>query len=362
MKMKYLAILLLSVAASRAGRTMAAELGDPAPALQIAQWIKGGPVDLAAVKGKSVVVVEFWATWCPPCRATIPHLTELQKKFKGKGVVFAGLSDETLARVKPFVEQMGEKMNYAVALDDGRKTSEGYLQAFGVNGIPHAFIVDKEGRIVWHGHPMGGLDKALEQLLSGKFDLAVEKKRAAARGKVSEFLQLASEGGSEERLDKLGGEIQALDKELGGIEPGEKFNPAEIKQALKMQRLFNDYYRAVTGDAEAATVRELAGKLAAAESKNVEMLNEIAWALLTDDRIKIRDLKLAMKFAQAALAACDSKDASVLETYARALFDTGQVKDAIKYQQQAIALCKDGEQKAELEKSLKRYREKAAGK
>ncbi len=104
---------------------MAAELGDPAPPLQISEWVKGGPVKLADGKGKTIYVIEFWATWCPPCRASIPHLTELQKKFKDKGVVFVGISNEKLATVKKFVKQMGDKMDYVVAIDQDDKNVGG---------------------------------------------------------------------------------------------------------------------------------------------------------------------------------------------------------------------------------------------
>jgi thiol-disulfide isomerase/thioredoxin len=146
----------------------AAELGMPAPALNVTEWVKGKAVDLNEGKGKNIYVVEFWATWCPPCRASIPHLTELQKKFKDKGVIVIGVSDETVAEVKPFVTKMGTKMEYTVAVDKNDKTSAAYMGAFGVGGIPHAFVVDKTGAIVWHGHPMGGLDKAIEAVLEGK--------------------------------------------------------------------------------------------------------------------------------------------------------------------------------------------------
>jgi len=69
-----------------------------AAALKISDWVKGKPVDLAAGKGKQVYVIEFWATWCGPCRTSIPHLTELQKKFKDKGVTFVGVSDKRWTR------------------------------------------------------------------------------------------------------------------------------------------------------------------------------------------------------------------------------------------------------------------------
>jgi len=73
-----------------------AKLGDKAAPLSVKEWIEGGPAD--ALDGKHIYVVEFWAAWYPPCRTSIPHLTELQKKFKDKGVVFIGVSAEALRR------------------------------------------------------------------------------------------------------------------------------------------------------------------------------------------------------------------------------------------------------------------------
>ena len=155
-----LALLGVSCSSKSSGH-----LGMAAPALQVSQWVKGQPVNLAAAKGNNVVVVEFWATWCPPCRASIPHLTELQRKFKDRGVVFVGVSNEPLEAVKPFVAQMGNKMDYTVAIDDNDQTSANYMSAFGVDGIPHAFVVDKSGAISWHGHPMTELEQAVERAL-----------------------------------------------------------------------------------------------------------------------------------------------------------------------------------------------------
>ena len=156
---------LLLLGASCSSKT-SGQLGMPAPPLQVAHWVRGQPVDLAAARGRNVVVVEFWATWCPPCRASIPHLTELQQKFKERGVQLVGVSNEPLETVRPFVAQMGDKMNYAVATDDKDKTSAGYMGTFGVDGIPHAFVVDKFGAISWHGHPMAELEQAIEKALA----------------------------------------------------------------------------------------------------------------------------------------------------------------------------------------------------
>jgi len=121
--------------------------------------MKGEPVDVSS----GVHVVEFWATWCPPCRTSIPHLTELQEKYGERGVKIVGISNEELGTVKSFVEKMGNKMAYTVAIDkDG--VSGDYMGKYGINGIPHAFVV-KDGEVVWHGHPMAKLDDAIEDAL-----------------------------------------------------------------------------------------------------------------------------------------------------------------------------------------------------
>jgi len=147
----------------------AAKLGDPAPKLQIAAWLKGKPVELSEGKGKKVYVIEFWATWCPPCRSSIPHLTELQKRYAKQGVTFIGITTEQKEQAAPFVKNMGDKMGYTVAADDNWKTAKAYMSAFNVNTIPHAFVVDKKGKIIWHGYPVGrAMEKAIKRAVAGK--------------------------------------------------------------------------------------------------------------------------------------------------------------------------------------------------
>ncbi|MCB1196204.1 redoxin domain-containing protein [bacterium] len=136
------------------------KLGEPAPKLHIAEWVKGSPVMLNPEK---IFVVEFWATWCPPCRQTIPHLTALQKKYQNE-VIFIGITQEEPAVVRPFVESLGGTMDYTVAIDDHGITGREYMIPFKVNGIPHAFVI-KDSKIIWHGHPMDGMAEVIEKAL-----------------------------------------------------------------------------------------------------------------------------------------------------------------------------------------------------
>src|SRR5262249_12123413 len=151
MKKKLLSLALIVTWISSAA---ALEIGDPAPALRVSEWIKGDKVELDTGK---IYVVEFWATWCPPCKFTIPHLNELNRRFKDRGVVFVSISNEDSSTVKPFVKEMGDKMQYTVAVDDHDQTTKAYLGAFGVSAIPRAFVINKEGRVIWNGHPRGNL-------------------------------------------------------------------------------------------------------------------------------------------------------------------------------------------------------------
>lgn len=384
----------------------AAAIGDPAAPLNIATWVQGDPVDLAAVKGEKIVVVEFWATWCGPCRTSIPHLTELQKKFADRGVVFVGISDEDEATVRPFVSQMGGKMAYTVAIDNNRQTSDGYMKAYGQNGIPCAFVVDREGRIAWVGHPMAELEATLEKFASAPVVESPEaKQRKEAQRKLREFTELAARGEDFARLDRLAIELTALDKALGGIDPGRKLDTTELRKSVRfqnlmrdyqravaagksetelaalekeaaplapkgfkfedyrgnfsLQRTFQEYYRVVTGKDDATKLALLTQKLELADSRDVALQTEIAWTLLTDESIKTRNSKLALKFAQSAFDGDGGKSVDVLETYARALFANQRTDDAIQQQTRALELAHDASRQQDLKAKLKEYQSAA---
>ena len=171
------------------------KVGDLAPAIKAARWLKGHPV--GAFKKGEVYVVEFWATWCGPCKEAMPHITELAKKYAGK-VTFIGMdiwekekNQKTLDKnLDKFVKNMGEKMGYTVAQDtrDGFM-SAAWMKAAGLSGIPQSFIVSKDGRILWQGHP-GSIDKTLEKVFAGTFDLQESK---AEVGKQNDKMKDAQE-------------------------------------------------------------------------------------------------------------------------------------------------------------------------
>lgn len=128
-------------------------LGKAPPKLVVEKWLTPQP-DLS---GK-FVLIDFWATWCGPCRQSIPHLNELQAKFKDKLVVI-GLSEEPEAAVR---KMKSPKMDYAVASDTAGTMSN----AMSVRGIPHAIILDPQGIVRFEGHPAYLNEKNLAGLLA----------------------------------------------------------------------------------------------------------------------------------------------------------------------------------------------------
>lgn len=166
------------------------KVGDKAPAIKVDNWIKGQEVT-GFEKGK-FYVVEFWATWCPPCKTSIPHLTKLQKEHKD--VTFIGVTgserkassgpDNRLPNLEKFVKEQGDKMDYRVAYDQDREMVKDWMDAAGKNSIPTAFIVDTEGKIAWIGHPMAMEEPLKEALDHGKHKK--DDKKPAAKDKSKE--------------------------------------------------------------------------------------------------------------------------------------------------------------------------------
>lgn len=153
--------------------------GSDAPPINVLAWLKGDA--LQNYQPGKIYIIEFTASHCVPCRAAAKHLTELSERYKGE-VTVAGIcvgenGDEPdltdvsyLPRVKDFVNKMGDRMGYNVAVDGPEQTMRNtWLKAAGREGIPVAFVIDKNARISWIGHPLSGdMEKVIDDLLSDK--------------------------------------------------------------------------------------------------------------------------------------------------------------------------------------------------
>jgi len=329
--------------------------------MKVFRWIKGKPVDRFE-KGR-LYVVEFWATWCGPCRASIPHLTELAKKYSGK-VTFSGISVwETptqkpgnsdvsyMPAVREFVKSEGADMDYNVGADGPTGTmSESWMVAAGQDGIPTAFVVGRDGKIAWIGHPMIGLDEALDQMLTGKFDYAAERKReeSAATEKndpksESNLLKPFVTAMTEKRYQDA---VSAVDKIIA--------DHPEFADDLVVAKL------AALAHLDPSSANAYAkGESENGAKRKPVVLNSIAWAMVDDeDPLPGIDYSLAESIAAEAVALLKPNTrelAETLDTLALAQFKCGKRGDAAATEERAIAIFskKAGEGDADTLKQMK---------
>ncbi len=183
-------LLTLSSLAFAQGRSDKLEAGSLAPGLNVETWVKGS---FNAAQAE-VYVVEFWATSCGPCKLSIPHLTELQEEYELDGLQIVGIStDSETEKVAPFVRKQGLKMNYIVGIDNRRRTSRAWMKAAGLEEIPSAFIVDKNGVIQWIGNPLDeNFDIILAKVMSGRYDVKKMKEVKESKSAAKHFRSLNS--------------------------------------------------------------------------------------------------------------------------------------------------------------------------
>ena len=139
--------------------------GSPAPAFTVDSFVRG-PESKTLELGK-VHVIEFWATWCGPCVASMPHLTELQKQ--NPDVQFIGVAGfergkdvaDGTKRVDDFVKAKGDAIGFAIAFDGDGTMAKTWMTAAKRNSIPTSFVVGKDGNIAFIGSPNAELDAAV---------------------------------------------------------------------------------------------------------------------------------------------------------------------------------------------------------
>ncbi len=318
--------------------------GDKAPTLSVEKWIKGEPVT-GFEKGR-VYVVEFWATWCGPCIAVFPHLSELQKEYKSKGVTVIGvniwerpLNEQTFDKVKAFVEKQGDKMSYTVAFDGmARNMTRTYMEAAGRGGIPSAFIVDKDSRVAWIGHP-AEMDEPLKQVVAGTWDSAKARSAAEIEMAVQEVI-------SKNRTDP-----EAMLTAFDELE-------ARMPAAKSQIDAFRWRIYSMTGQADKAIAlaRPLIEKAIA--EKNAMALNDYSWTMVDPDgpfpKDKV-DIELALQAATKAVEFTNEKDGAIIDTLARVYFVKGNIDKAIEWQTKAVAVAPAG-MKEQLEEVLDEYK------
>jgi len=362
--MNRLLIAAVMVAATGASHwSMAQDLtfGSKAPKLEVKKFIKGDAVK-GFEKGKTYVV-EFWATWCGPCRATIPHLTKLQKQFKD--VTFIGVSvwEKDQDDVDKFVEEMGDEMDYRVAIDlvpedgdgDDGAMAKNWMVPAELRGIPAAFVINGDGIVAWIGHP-GQIDEPLAKIVSGKWDIEAEAK------KIKELIA------EQKKLQAILGKLQKLIRDFEKTDdPTELLTEldAAAKELPDRAPQLAMYKFQVLSNSKATVDQALALGAELLESEKVgedpDALNNIAWSLVDPDRDKKADpklLKFALKVAIKADNLKKNQDGAIADTLAKAYFDNGQLEKAVTTQERVVELAQGTplEEDPGVKKRLRQYK------
>ncbi|MEM9187244.1 MAG: TlpA disulfide reductase family protein [Planctomycetota bacterium] len=325
-------------------------IGSMAPALDIEHWVQNGDGKFSPVTDFTegqVYVVEFWATWCPPCVASMPHLAELQQKYVDQGVTIVSVSDEPLERVTKFLDrpakdktnagQEGDPLTfrdvtkpYCLTTDPDGSVGEDYMRAARQDGIPCAFVVGKDGRVEWIGHPMQ-IDDALEQVVAETWDRDVFAIQYKAERDFNEEMRSVT------RLARRGRGDQARAKiaELVKTAPNPKL--AMMAARSKMQVEFTLFQWAVSNDQAAATEQlPVIVKMLGGETRAVGAVASAVARQASRGDVAPELLNATVKEVEAAIEA-DGAGGPMSDLHARLVYAQGDLDRAIEIAESVYA-------------------------
>jgi len=313
-------------------------VGDAAPALKATKWLQGAEVK--KFDKDRVYVVEFWATWCGPCIAMMPHVAELQEQYK-KQVTFIGFSSKDQSnneeKVTAFVKKRGPKLKYTFAYADDRDTYSAYMTASGQGGIPCAFVVDKAGKVAWIGHPMY-LDVVLPKVLEGKLDEDARKEIKNLDEEVDGMFRALNGKDPEEGLEKLA----AFEKKHPKLKIP-YFTGPKINLLLKAKK---------TDEAKKAAEAVVKSASKYDDSNALFIVSSVLRGQGKGDK----DLMaLSLKAAEAMLKAAGEKDMLALYNVAETHFAKGDKEKAKEYGKRAVEAADNAQNKEFLKGRLKAY-------
>lgn len=360
------ALMCCAVGASallpRVGSAEDLGIGSKAPALNIEHWVQDGNGFFKPVtefEKDKVYVVEFWATWCGPCIQSMPHLADLQNKYRGNGVQIISVSDESLDEVKDLLGKKNEDVGktfaevtaaYSLTTDPDRSVYKDYMTAAKQQGIPTAFVVGKTGLVEWIGHPME-MDGPLAAVVDGKWDRDAYAKEMVAEQKMQESMQRLSMLASTGKFAEAIALAEAQGQEATTDATKQRW--MEIKYSLKLSAgmldddslaFFRNTIKSLKSDplAMARFGYSLYGQ--AQQGVNIKPL--------------LADVIAAME--EVANETDPKMKPLIYNTLAMLASESGDLKKAIAAQQMAIDATDDERQKKRLQVMLDELKQKAA--
>lgn len=324
-------------------------VGSVAPKLNVEHWVQHGEGKLPKITnfepGKAYVV-EFWATTCGPCVQSMPHLAELQTKYADKGLQIVSISSEPLDVVTSFLENeladaSGQKKKigditkaYSLTTDPDGSSEKDYMLASNQDGIPCAFIVGKDAKIEWMGHPMD-MDNILESVLQDKWD----RKKYIEEQKLIEEIQ-KSVGGLAKRK-KYAEAVAAIDGYIAKVSD-RRIQFGLYKSKIDLQ---------IRSSAGATAITKSYQELFATCVDEPLFVQDVAWSAyenFVEGRIKNKELiRMAIEAIEKALPQVEGPaKANLFDTIGRLYSAIGETEPAIKAQSQAVQLSDGSDQES----------------
>ena len=351
-------LLLFSSSLDRPYKLM---VGDPAPKLSVSKWSRGEPV--SSFQNGKVYVIDFFATWCEPCKRSMPVLSTLQTKY-GERATFIGIDVwDYQERVPELLLQMGNKLNYRVALDDlppipkeeqnvpmwgvnHGPSSKDWLVASGRHeeGIPTVFVINGKGRVAWIGDNTNELAAQLARVVDGTFDIDAAAKLYAVRAAHDKQIRgLASNLFESRQAKDWPSALKYCDKLIA-------FEPAQGRYAgIKFGILLTQMDRK-------AEAYEFASSQLASSNPIVGAFSQMAMAIVSQKTPKsAEDLALAEQLAEHGNVLAQGRDPGSLEALAEVAYLKGDKVTAIRWQKTAIAQIKDESDAVAAKRRLKEY-------
>jgi tetratricopeptide (TPR) repeat protein len=316
--------------ASSASSARALELGEKAPELEVTAWAKGDPITIAGGAQKNVFVVEFFSAFKSECVDALAAATKLQDKWKTKGLEIVAVTVESKAEIDKFLAE--HPTSCRVAIDEFHNTQSAYVGAD--PALPRAVVVDRSGSIVFLGDPTDGMDRVVDDVVAGKFDLA---KAVEIRKLKEEMWKDGGDDGEEdappveakvdakEAAKKRAERIDALCDKILDLDPADVSAWNRRADGFRRRDDLEGYRKFVKTWVERM-------------KDDAKALARVARQSMDEWKVTWRDPDLATTTARRAVEISKSQDAEVLDAYAQVLAALGLLDMAVEQEKKAVAL------------------------
>ena len=318
-----LILVMILVTAVSTGNAVQSEpllmLGDTAPPLSASNVLHNG---LVPAEKAAVTVVVFWASWCPLSRTVLELYNEQQQQLAGKNVCFMAVTSEQPKLIQLFLSQ-SKWNNLTICCDPERDVFRSFMEACRIRKLPYIFVLNrdsetKQNRLYYHGlavkqqadDPLADFTTALSTIIDGSYDLAGAVDRERYYETVFQLRADIHEAWKSDDLTRLA--------DL-------------VKQGRSLE----------IPEGEEDTV--------------ISMFNEIGWDLVTSKERTRQHITVGLAAALVAVEAGGRARGYVVDTYARALFENGELKQAVTMQKDAVKLARDEQEANELQATLDWY-------